>query len=47
MCSFHPGGANMLMCDGSVWFLKDSVSQPSLCALGSRAYGEVLDASSY
>jgi prepilin-type N-terminal cleavage/methylation domain-containing protein/prepilin-type processing-associated H-X9-DG protein len=47
MASFHPGGANMLMCDGSVHFLKDSVSQPTLWALGSRAFGEVLSSDSY
>jgi prepilin-type N-terminal cleavage/methylation domain-containing protein/prepilin-type processing-associated H-X9-DG protein len=47
MCSFHPGGANMLMCDGSVKFLKDSVNQPTLWALGTRNYGEVLSSDSY
>jgi prepilin-type N-terminal cleavage/methylation domain-containing protein/prepilin-type processing-associated H-X9-DG protein len=47
MSSFHPGGANMLMCDGSVHFLKNSVSQPIVWALGSRAYGEVLSSDSY
>jgi prepilin-type processing-associated H-X9-DG protein len=47
MCSFHPGGANMLMCDGSVHFLKDSVNQLTLWALGSRAFGEVVSSDSY
>jgi prepilin-type N-terminal cleavage/methylation domain-containing protein/prepilin-type processing-associated H-X9-DG protein len=47
MSSFHPGGANMLMCDGSVHFLKNSVSQTIVWALGSRNYGEVLSSDSY
>jgi prepilin-type processing-associated H-X9-DG protein len=44
---FHPGGANALFCDGSVKFLKDSVSQTIVWALGSRAQGEVVSADSY
>jgi prepilin-type N-terminal cleavage/methylation domain-containing protein/prepilin-type processing-associated H-X9-DG protein len=47
MSSFHPGGANVLMTDGSVKFLKDSVNQATLWALGSRAGGEVLSSDSY
>ena len=47
MASFHPGGANVLMCDGSVRFLKDSISQTTIWALGSIAQGEVIDANSY
>jgi hypothetical protein len=35
------------MCDGSVRFLKDSTSMPVMWALGSRAQGEIVDASSY
>jgi prepilin-type N-terminal cleavage/methylation domain-containing protein/prepilin-type processing-associated H-X9-DG protein len=45
--SYHSGGANVLMCDGSVKFLKDSTSQPIVWALGSRANGEVISADSY
>jgi prepilin-type N-terminal cleavage/methylation domain-containing protein/prepilin-type processing-associated H-X9-DG protein len=45
--SRHPGGANFLMCDGSVKFLKASISMPTYCALGSRAGGEVISADSY
>ena len=37
MTSLHPGGANILMSDGSVRFLKNSVSMPIVWALGSRA----------
>ncbi len=47
LSSFHPGGGNVLMCDGSVKFLKDSTNQYTVWALGSRAQGEVIDASSY
>jgi prepilin-type N-terminal cleavage/methylation domain-containing protein/prepilin-type processing-associated H-X9-DG protein len=39
--SDHPGGANFGFCDGSVRFLKDSLSQISLQMLATRAGGEV------
>jgi prepilin-type processing-associated H-X9-DG protein len=45
--SYHPGGANVGMCDGSVRFLKDSTSLQTIWALGSRGQGEIIDASSY
>jgi prepilin-type N-terminal cleavage/methylation domain-containing protein/prepilin-type processing-associated H-X9-DG protein len=45
--SYHAGGANILLCDGSVRFLKDSVNIATVWALGSKAQGEVIDASSY
>jgi prepilin-type N-terminal cleavage/methylation domain-containing protein/prepilin-type processing-associated H-X9-DG protein len=47
LSSRHPGGANILMCDGSVKFLKDTVSQPTLWALGSINQGEVISADAY
>ena len=47
MFSNHPGGANSLLCDGSVRFLKNSTAMQVMWALGSRDQGEVIDASSY
>jgi prepilin-type N-terminal cleavage/methylation domain-containing protein/prepilin-type processing-associated H-X9-DG protein len=45
--SHHPGGANFLFVDGSVRFLKSSISIFTYCALGSRAGGEVVSSDSY
>jgi prepilin-type N-terminal cleavage/methylation domain-containing protein/prepilin-type processing-associated H-X9-DG protein len=45
--SMHPGGANFAFADGSVRFLKASISIPTYAALGSRNGGEVLSADSY
>jgi prepilin-type processing-associated H-X9-DG protein len=47
LTSFHPGGANVLMADGSVRFLKSSVAWQTLWGLGSRAQGEVISSDSY
>jgi prepilin-type processing-associated H-X9-DG protein len=47
MASAHPGGANVLLCDGSVRFLKNSTGLPVIWALGSRGQGEVISADSY
>ena len=47
MSSYHPGGANVAMVDGSVRFLKASTAQPVVWALGSRAQGEVISSDSY
>ncbi len=47
MSSFHPGGANMLMGDGSVRFIKDSTAQNVIWGLGTRGGSEVIDASAY
>jgi prepilin-type N-terminal cleavage/methylation domain-containing protein/prepilin-type processing-associated H-X9-DG protein len=47
MSSFHSGGGNTLMCDGSVKFLKDSTADQVVWALGSRAQGEVISSDAY
>ncbi|WZO97629.1 DUF1559 domain-containing protein [Isosphaeraceae bacterium EP7] len=47
LSSLHPGGANIVLADGSVRFLKDSVSLPTIWALGSRAGGEIVSADAW
>jgi len=45
--SWHPGGVNVTMGDGSVKFIKDSVNLRTWWTLGTRANGEVISADSY
>jgi prepilin-type processing-associated H-X9-DG protein len=45
--SNHPGGVNVCFTDGSVKFIKDSVSPQIWWALGSRNGGEVVSADAY
>jgi prepilin-type N-terminal cleavage/methylation domain-containing protein/prepilin-type processing-associated H-X9-DG protein len=45
--STHPGGANVLFGDGSVKFIKSSISQPTWWSLGTRNGGEVISADAY
>jgi prepilin-type N-terminal cleavage/methylation domain-containing protein/prepilin-type processing-associated H-X9-DG protein len=45
--SFHPGGVNMAFADGSVMFIKQTISDRTWQALGTRAYGEVVSADSF
>ena len=45
--SLHPGGANFLLGDGSVRYLKQSINRVVYRGLGSRAGGEVITADSY
>jgi prepilin-type N-terminal cleavage/methylation domain-containing protein/prepilin-type processing-associated H-X9-DG protein len=45
--SFHPGGSNYLLGDGSVRFLKLTIDLATYGALGSRAGGEVIGADRY
>ena len=40
--SNHPGGVNVLFTDGSVRFIKDSISPQTWMALGTKANGEVI-----
>ena len=45
--SFHPSGVNILMGDGSVRFLKDTVNVVTLRGLVTLNGGEVLSADQY
>ncbi|WP_165072927.1 DUF1559 domain-containing protein [Paludisphaera rhizosphaerae] len=45
--SYHSGGVNVAFCDGSVKFIKDSISLTTWMALGTRAGGEVVSADAY
>jgi prepilin-type N-terminal cleavage/methylation domain-containing protein/prepilin-type processing-associated H-X9-DG protein len=45
--SYHPGGVNCLMGDGSVKFIKDSVNMLTWWALGTKANSEVISSDSY
>jgi prepilin-type N-terminal cleavage/methylation domain-containing protein/prepilin-type processing-associated H-X9-DG protein len=45
--SFHPGGVNTMMTDGSVRFIKNSINRFTWWALGTKANGEVISADAY
>jgi prepilin-type processing-associated H-X9-DG protein len=45
--SNHPGGVNMTMADGSVRFMKDTVSIQTWWAIGTRSGNEVISADAY
>ncbi len=45
--SYHSGGVNTLMGDGSVRFVKDSINPKTWWALGTKAGGEVISSDSY
>ncbi len=47
MSSYHSGGGNILLCDGSVRFMKDSTNLNTVWSLGSRNQGEVVSADSF
>ena len=45
--SHHPGGVNVLFCDGSVKFIKSTINITTWWALGTRAGGEVISSDQY
>jgi prepilin-type N-terminal cleavage/methylation domain-containing protein/prepilin-type processing-associated H-X9-DG protein len=45
--SFHPGGVNVTMADGSVKFIKDTINLYTWWALGTRSGNEPLNANSF
>jgi prepilin-type N-terminal cleavage/methylation domain-containing protein/prepilin-type processing-associated H-X9-DG protein len=45
--SYHPGGANFGFTDGSVKFLRQTISSRTYMALSTRAGGEVISADAY
>ncbi len=45
--SFHPGGANTLLLDGSVRFMKSTIAITTWNALGTRAGNEVISSDAY
>jgi prepilin-type processing-associated H-X9-DG protein len=45
--SYHPGGVNVGMLDGSVKFIKDTINPLTWWALATKAGGEVISADSY
>ena len=45
--SHHPGGVNVLFCDGSVKAIKSTISVNTWWALGTRAGGEVISSDQY
>ena len=45
--SNHPGGANFCFADGSVKFVKATISMPIYWGLGSKNVGEVISADSF
>jgi prepilin-type processing-associated H-X9-DG protein len=45
--AFHPGGANFLLGDGSVRFIKETVSLRIFAGLVTRAGGEIISSDSY
>ncbi len=45
--SSHPGGVNTLMADGSVKFIKNTITYQTWWALGTKSNGEVISSDSY
>jgi prepilin-type N-terminal cleavage/methylation domain-containing protein/prepilin-type processing-associated H-X9-DG protein len=47
LSSYHPGGGNIAMADGSVRFLKSSTSMNVVWNLGTKAGGEIVSSDQY
>ncbi len=47
LSSYHPGGGNVAMADGSARFLKSSTAMSVVWALGTKAGGEVISSDQY
>jgi prepilin-type processing-associated H-X9-DG protein len=45
--SYHPGGVNLLFCDGHVAFIKDSVNLLTWQAISTRGGGETVSGDAY
>jgi prepilin-type N-terminal cleavage/methylation domain-containing protein/prepilin-type processing-associated H-X9-DG protein len=45
--SYHPGGVNVLIGDGSVRFIKSSINQLIWMALGTKSNGEIIGADQF
>ena len=45
--SYHPGGVNAVFADGSVHFIKNSISGVTWYSMGTIAGGEVISSDSY
>ena len=45
--SLHPGGVNVLLCDGHVAFVKDSVDPSAWRGVSTRSGGEVVSSEAY
>jgi len=45
--SLHPGGVNVMFCDGHVQFIKDTINPVTWTALGTRNGGEVISADAF
>jgi len=45
--SYHPGGVNVAMADGSVRFIKDTIHMATWMALATKAGGEVVGADQF
>jgi prepilin-type N-terminal cleavage/methylation domain-containing protein/prepilin-type processing-associated H-X9-DG protein len=45
--SYHPGGVNVLLGDGSVRFIKSTINQRVWFALGTKSLGEVISADQF